>query len=150
MSPIAKTVLIVCAVLMGLPILACGGCLMLGIAVNASITPEQREQMRLEAERVEKSNKADQLRREAEAKQVAEMEAKRPKPSMANYQRVQNGMTYKDVISIIGEPSQELSRSAIGENEAVVYMWKADSFGGNMNATFSNGRLVSKAQFNLP
>lgn len=31
----------------------------------------------------------------------------------------------------------------------VMFMWEGTSFGGNMNAMFQNGKLVTKAQFGL-
>jgi hypothetical protein len=87
----------------------------------------------------------------AEAKKVeAENDATKPQANLANYNRLKNGMKYADVVSIIGPPSQELSRTAIGGHEAVMFTWQVGFLGANMNAMFENGRLVSKAQINLP
>jgi hypothetical protein len=64
-------------------------------------------------------------------------------------------MTYKEVIAIIGPPSQEVSRSymegvpgVMPSVETVMYVWEG-TWGANMNAMFQNGRLISKAQFGL-
>jgi hypothetical protein len=74
-----------------------------------------------------------------------------PAVTMANFNRLRMGMSYAQVTAIIGEPSQEMSRVEVAGTETVMYMWEADgiTFGGNMNAMFQNGRLVSKAQFGL-
>jgi hypothetical protein len=72
-----------------------------------------------------------------------------PDVTMASYQRIQEGMTYEQVRSIIGKAGEELSRSEIAEYTTVMYMWK-NTNGSNMNAMFHNDRLVQKAQFGLP
>ena len=67
--------------------------------------------------------------------------------TMANFTRLETGMTYGEVVSILG-PGAELSRSEIAGFETVMYQWDGPSL-GNMNAMFQNGALVSKAQFGL-
>ncbi|RWE60638.1 MAG: hypothetical protein E5V24_12620 [Mesorhizobium sp.] len=44
---------------------------------------------------------------------------------------------------------EELSSSEFGGYETVMYIWDGNGFGGNMNAMFQNGAMVSKAQFGL-
>lgn len=75
-------------------------------------------------------------------------EAKGPSLTMAGFNRVKSGMTFDQVTAIIGQPSQEMSRTAIGGTETVMYMWEGH-LGANMNATFQDGKLVQKAQFGL-
>lgn len=65
------------------------------------------------------------------------------------YERIQEGMTYDQVLAIIGSAGEELSRSDIAGYTTVMYSWK-NSNGSNMNAMFQNGKLVNKAQFGLP
>ena len=67
----------------------------------------------------------------------------------ADYESVRTGMSYEQVLSIVGTPGVELSRSDIAGYTTVMYSWK-NSNGSNMNAMFQNGRLVNKAQFGLP
>jgi hypothetical protein len=43
----------------------------------------------------------------------------------------------------------ELSSTEIAGVKSVMYKWDGESFASNMNATFSNNQLVSKAQFGL-
>ena len=71
-----------------------------------------------------------------------------PALTMDGYNRVKNGMTFDQVVAIVGKPSQELSRNEMAGTETVMYQWDG-SIGANMNAMFQNGKLVQKAQFGL-
>lgn len=67
-----------------------------------------------------------------------------------NFERIRTGMSYDEVVGILGEPGDELSRTELAGTTTVMYQWKAGGLSvGNMNAMFQNGRLVSKAQFGL-
>jgi hypothetical protein len=74
--------------------------------------------------------------------------------TMANYLKLQTGMTYEQVAQILGDPGEELSSTDIAGIKGKMYMWKAQGLAGftgsNMNATFQNNMLTSKAQFGLP
>lgn len=74
-----------------------------------------------------------------------------PPPSItrAKYDRIEEGMSYEQVRTVIGEAGEEISRSSLAGYTTVMYAWK-NSNGSNMNAMFQNGRLVNKAQFGLP
>ncbi len=72
--------------------------------------------------------------------------------TMAKYKKIKSGMTYQEVVKIIGEEGEESSRVEIpGIPITVMYMWKAKGFMamGNMNATFQGNKLTTKAQFGL-
>ena len=69
--------------------------------------------------------------------------------TLAKYMKLNTGMTYDDVISILGKNGVELSSTEIAGIKSVTYMWDGVSFASNMNATFSNNQLISKAQFGL-
>jgi hypothetical protein len=74
----------------------------------------------------------------------------KPGVTMVNYQRLQTGMTYEEVVAILGSPGQELSSNEIAGIRTVMYMWSGGSFtGANMNAMFQNDGMVQKAQFGL-
>jgi hypothetical protein len=64
------------------------------------------------------------------------------------YDRIQNGMSYRQVISIIGQEGEELSRTEMVDISTVMYMWQNDD-GSNMNIMFQNGKVIQKAQFGL-
>ena len=70
--------------------------------------------------------------------------------TMANYLRLDTGMSYREVVEILGEPGEEMSRSDLADITTVMYGWTASRWtGANMNAMFQNDRLVTKAQFGL-
>jgi hypothetical protein len=72
------------------------------------------------------------------------------KLSLAAYNQIQSGMSYQEVANILGKEGKELSRVEIpGMPTTVMYQW--EEFGGlkNMNATFQDDSLTSKAQFGL-
>ncbi|SMO38524.1 DUF3862 domain-containing protein [Melghirimyces algeriensis] len=64
------------------------------------------------------------------------------------YEQVKNGMSYDEVVKVIGFEGEEQSQSEVGEYKTVIYTWKNPD-GSNMTATFQNGELTSKAQFGL-
>ena len=71
------------------------------------------------------------------------------------YQRIQNNMSYSQVVAIIGAEGEEMSRNkmegvpgVMESIETVMYQW-VNSNGSNMNAMFQNDKLIQKAQFGL-
>jgi hypothetical protein len=70
--------------------------------------------------------------------------------NMENYGKLQTGMTYEEVVAILGKQGEEMSSNDIGGYTTVMYKWDGDTgFGANMNAMFQNGKLIQKAQFGL-
>ena len=70
--------------------------------------------------------------------------------TMENYNRLKTGMTYAQVVQILGKEGEELSSNEIGGYKTVMYKWDGDAgWGANMNAMFQNGKLNSKSQFGL-
>ena len=74
----------------------------------------------------------------------------------SEYGQIQNGMTYQQVVEIIGVPGEEVSSNdmpgvpgVMDPIETVMYMW-SNPDGSNMNAMFQNDALMQKAQFGLP
>ncbi|WP_125152368.1 DUF3862 domain-containing protein [Clostridium rectalis] len=67
--------------------------------------------------------------------------------SLEKYNKLKNGMSYDEVKAILGE-GQILSQSKVMNSESIIYSWMNKN-GSNLNCTFSNGKLLSKAQFNL-
>jgi hypothetical protein len=72
-----------------------------------------------------------------------------PVVTKGEFDRVADGMTYEQVVQVIGAPGEVLSSSDIAGTKTVMYSWK-NSNGSNMNAMFQNGNLITKAQFGLP
>ncbi len=59
-----------------------------------------------------------------------------------------SGMTYGDVVRIIGSRGEELSRSSTAGYTITMYAWKNKN-GSNMTAMFENGKLTTKSQIGL-
>lgn len=67
-----------------------------------------------------------------------------------NYSKLQTGMSYEEVVAILGQNGEEISSNDIAGYKNVMYKWNGDSgFGANMNAMFQNGKLIQKAQYGL-
>lgn len=70
--------------------------------------------------------------------------------NMENYSKIQTGMSYEEVVAILGKQGEEMSSNDIGGYRTIMYKWDGDTgFGANMNAMFQNGKLIQKAQFGL-
>lgn len=87
------------------------------------------------------------------ADQVAASVAAIPAPprsavTMANYQRIETGMSYAEVVAILGAEGEELSSNELAGIKTVMYQWNG-GFGANMNVMFQNDEMVQKAQMGL-
>ena len=69
--------------------------------------------------------------------------------SMSQFNSIHEGMTYDEVVSILGSNGEVVSSSEVGGVKTVMYQWKGNSLGANMNAMFQNDKMVTKAQFGL-
>lgn len=69
--------------------------------------------------------------------------------TLAQYEQLTDGITYDAAVAILGEPSQELSRTSVGGITTVMYMWNGAAPASNMNAMFQDGKMVSRSQFGL-
>lgn len=75
-----------------------------------------------------------------------------PKISKAEFDKLQNGMTYEEVVAIIGGEGDVMSE--VGEKGTayytIMYMYEGEKgIGANANLTFQDGKLNMKAQFGL-
>jgi len=82
-------------------------------------------------------------------------DVKPPLVTLEKYHKIATGMSYSQVVEIIGAPGTEMSRNempaipgAMPGILTVMFMWQ-NSDGSNMNAMFQNNKLISKAQFGL-
>jgi len=70
---------------------------------------------------------------------------------MANYNRLQNGMTYSQVVQILGKEGERTNVMESGGIKIEMYKWSAaeDGSDARLDAFFKNGRLDKKSQFAL-
>ena len=80
--------------------------------------------------------------------------------TLDSYNRIQNGMSYNEVVAIVGKPTAEMADSEIpGVSSTFIdipsirttaYMWEvSDSLGANFHVMFQNDKVVMKAQTGL-
>lgn len=75
-----------------------------------------------------------------------------PTMSKAEFDKIQNGMTYEEVVEIVGGPGEMLSESGTKGDQfhTVMYMWEGEGgLGANANAMFQGGKMMNKTQLGL-
>ena len=65
------------------------------------------------------------------------------------YDQIEEGMSYDDVIGIIGGEGALLSKSEIEGMSAEIYAWYGEDGISNASITFSDGKVTAKAQAGL-
>ncbi|MDP6073779.1 MAG: DUF3862 domain-containing protein [Myxococcota bacterium] len=74
-----------------------------------------------------------------------------PIVTLAEFEQIEIGMSYREVVDILGEPGVVIAPPAEAgarEVETIRYVWQ-NSDVSNMKATFENGQLTGKAQLYL-
>lgn len=75
------------------------------------------------------------------------------KITLEEFNQIKTGMTYDEVVKIIGGEGVVLSESNIGNSEqyhTIIYKWEGKgSIGANANITIQGGKVISKAQAGL-
>ncbi len=93
----------------------------------------------------------------AQQERLASEPAPQPKQGAVtarNFALVREGMTYGQVVAILGTPDNPISaESSFMGSTAMIVSWRAEGFagifGGNCNVTFMNGKVMAKAQLGL-
>lgn len=68
------------------------------------------------------------------------------------FSAIETGMTYDEVVNIVGSDGELLSQSDVGgsgEYKFEIYVWYGVAPGSNANVTFQGGKVIAKAQFGL-
>lgn len=76
----------------------------------------------------------------------------KPAMSKAEFDQIQNGMTYEQVTAIIGGSGEMMSEVGSKGDQfyTVIYQYEGEGdFGANANLTFQGSKLQMKAQFGL-
>ena len=69
--------------------------------------------------------------------------------SLEQYNSIETGMSYDDVVGLLGGEGTLLSDTNISNSTSQIYQWSGSSLGSNATITFSDGKVMSKAQFGL-
>lgn len=70
--------------------------------------------------------------------------------TLEQFDRIQNGMTYAEVVSIVGSPSETSADSEIAGTRTAIYTWHvSDSIGANFSVTVQDEKVIMKAQAGL-
>ena len=67
----------------------------------------------------------------------------------AEFDQIKTGMTYAQVVKIVGGDGSVLSESEVAGIKTVMYMWYGEDGISNANIMIQNNKLVSKAQMGL-
>lgn len=73
---------------------------------------------------------------------------KEPPVTLAKFQQCKMGMTHPQLVEILGNNGEEVSRAVSGSQELVGVIWKNPD-GTNMTAGFENGKLYTISQLGL-
>lgn len=79
-------------------------------------------------------------------------EVQSPKIDLAEFQKIKAGMSYSQVVSIIGGSGTVMSESGSSGDplHTIMYSWEGQGgFGANANIMFQGGKMINKAQFGL-
>lgn len=138
-KPKMKNSLLILLIVVGCVVLSCGLC-----GVIAMFTPDRKE---------------EKAQTQATPKQAPSAPTAAPVPkataapetgavTMANFNKLKTGMSYRQVVAILGSEGEVLSENEIAGTRTVMYQWKA-GYLANMNAMFQNDKLISKTQLGL-
>lgn len=136
-----------CVFMLGLPILFCGGCIVLGV-IGAAVTPIEPDPPAAPSPKPSPSRPPEQPNPQEKPQETPQPSFFSPVITSAEYQQLATGISYEEAVRIIGSPGEEVSRTDLAGTTTVMYMWK-NTNGSNANAMFQNGKLVTKAQFGL-
>lgn len=76
-------------------------------------------------------------------------EVQQQKVTLEKFNKLETGMTYKQVVEIIGEDGTLSTESSYGNQSLKVYYWYSSNGISNATVSFSNGKLTAKSQIGL-
>lgn len=71
------------------------------------------------------------------------------KVTLEKFNKIETGMTYKQVVDIIGEEGTISTESSYGNQSMKVYYWYASNRIANATVSFMNGKVTAKSQIGL-
>ena len=127
---------------------SCGGCLGVVLVICLAFvgcgllldSAKQREAQR-------QSTLTPQQRDSEERQKKAQEDAANP-ATMEKYAKIETGMSYDEVVRLIGVQGEETSRVTIGRLTSVNVTWANSNF-SSMTVIFQNDKVTAKAQVGL-
>jgi hypothetical protein len=83
------------------------------------------------------------------AEYTREFESANAPCTYEEYLKISNGMTYSEVVEIIGSEGTETSSASAGGYTSKVYKWDGSEKNSNVVVTFTNDLVVAKAESGL-
>lgn len=71
------------------------------------------------------------------------------KMTLEKFNKIQTGMTYKQVVEIIGSDGTLSTESSYGNQSMQIYYWYASNGISNATISFTNGKVSAKSQIGL-
>lgn len=72
-----------------------------------------------------------------------------PYITMEEYESIKPGMSYEEVVEIIGSEGTASSEVSIADTNSKLYIWYGNNGISNANVTFVNDEVIAKAQVGL-
>ena len=82
-------------------------------------------------------------------KNVTSTNSKSTKMTLEKFNKIKTGMTYKQVVSIIGEDGKLSTESSYGGQTMKIYYWYASNGISNATVSFMNNKVTAKSQIGL-
>lgn len=72
--------------------------------------------------------------------------------TLAGFTAIDNGLSYAEVVDVIGREGEMISESSFADIKTVMYRWKTrpdSTFAGEIHIMLQNNKVISKSQFGV-
>lgn len=80
---------------------------------------------------------------------ITNTQDQKQKVTLEKFNQIQTGMTYDEVVSIIGEEGTLSTESSYGNANMKIYYWYSEDGITNATISFMNGKVEAKSQIGL-
>lgn len=115
-------------------------------ATNANTSPFPSDDVPANKETAKKEKESEKSGKDTKPD---EKTVKTDKLTLENFNKIQTGMSYEEVVKILGTEGKLLNEYEYKNVKTKMYKWDGVIPGENMNAIFQDGKLTTKAQYAL-